>query len=290
MIRSLLGLTLCIALAVVCSACINRSIRVPVFDEEGTEVYLRAKKSGLGVVERGFDHPAQISPVRMAHILSRVDLRTPESKRFLRSTKPSERIPAIPLKSLYVIADGLSKALAAADPNQEVIVRSVLKEKRLALFDHSYLTSFISYVQDDQLFIHLSRFDWEVPKSGREHKLPEPDVSREVMKFRLIPSEAMTLMAPQALAVDWRDSIFRKPTRTRVTPGGEVVRKTILMEMQDDPDDVVDPLSAGIPANASPQTLRDLADLEEVRRKGLITESQYRKRKQQILDAERDAP
>ena len=290
MIRSSLRLMLCIALAGVCSACITRAIRVPVFDEEGTEVYLRAKKSGGGVVERGFGHPAQISAVRMAHILSRIDLRTAESKRFLRSTKPSERMPAIPLAALYVIADGLSQALATADPNQEIVVRSLQKEKRLAIFDHSYLTSFISYVQDDQLFVHLSRFDWEVPKSGQNEKLPEPEVDREVMKFRLIPSEAMTLMAPQALAVDWRDPIFKRPTRTRVTPDGKVLRKTILMELQEAPEDDEDPLSTGIPANASPQTLRDLADLEEVRRQGLITESQYRIRKRQILEADGGAP
>ena len=40
----------------------------------------------------------------------------------------------------------------------------------------------------------------------------------------------MALVSDQAVAIDWRDPVFAQPTRTRVLPSGEVVRREVLME------------------------------------------------------------
>ena len=58
------------------------------------------------------------------------------------------------------------------------------------------------------------------------------------MSFRLIGSEAMAVVDPTAVAVEWRADVFRKPSRTRVTATGRVVRREILMEDNEELDDL----------------------------------------------------
>ena len=87
-------------------------------------------------VERGFDHPLTISPTRMAHILSRIDVEDDSGKK-------KERRPAIPTQSLYPLAEAVSKGLAMADPSQEVVVQSIERTKRFGVFDRFHLTSLL---------------------------------------------------------------------------------------------------------------------------------------------------
>ena len=83
-----------------------------------------------------------------------------------------ERQPVIPLESLYVIAEGMSKAFGKADPDQEVVVMSIRRGKHWGVFDRDYLTSLLAYVKDDLLYIQISRADWESPEQ------PEDPASR----------------------------------------------------------------------------------------------------------------
>jgi hypothetical protein len=76
--------------------------------------------------------------------------------------------------------------------------------------------------------------------------------------------------------------VFAHPTRTRVTPSGNVVRREILSES---PEEVQDRPDAGTELeNLSPEQLRSLADIEELRRAGRITEVEYRARRRAILE------
>jgi hypothetical protein len=54
------------------------------------------------------------------------------------------------------------------------------------------------------------------------------------------------------------------------------------MESPPEVDDLDDPL-ARMPDDLSPQQLRDLADVEEARREGRVTETEYRTRRREIL-------
>lgn len=264
------------ALTLSLSGCITRTVRESVFEKDQTQVLLRSEKRGGEPVDRGFEHPVTIAPVRMAHILSRIDLRVDKKDK-------RERRHAIPTETLYLIAAGVSDALAKADSTQEVVVLSVRRTKRLGIFDRNYLTSLLCYVKDDLLFIQISRSDWEIPPRRRE-RLPETHVGEHPRPFRLLADRAMSLADAQTVAVAWKDPVFRKPTRTRITPSGKVVRRTVLMEsLEEDPTEFEAQPQLG---DLSPQTLRDLADLEEARSRGEIGETEYTIRRNEILAAD----
>ena len=254
----------------------------PIFEESGIRVFLRSDTRWMRTVEKGYSHPVTIAPVRVAHILSRIDLKPPGG--FLVSFEgDKERVPAIGTNELFTVAEGVSKALAAADPNQEVVVMVIRDTKRFGVFDHDYLTSFVAYAKDERLYVHLSRHDWEIPKT-RDERIPEPQVGDNPQRFKLYAGTAMALVSDQSVAIDWRDPVFAHPTRTRVLPSGKVERREVLMESPDEVQDT-DP-AMKLPENLSPEQLRSLADIEEQRRAGKITETEYRAHRRAILGGE----
>lgn len=263
--------TLCFASAIA-TGCITTTDRKDVYQKGRIEVFLRQEKKAFSVVEKNFEHPATIAPVRMAYILSRLDLRVGDPK-------DDERQAGIPTEILFDVADGVSQALAEADPNQEVTVMAIRRLKRWGVFDKNHLTSFIAYMRDDQLWIHLSRSDWEIPPR-QEDKPPQPQLSDSPMAFRIYSGTAIIVVNPNTVSIDWRDPIFSRPTRTKVLPSGEVMRRTILMESA--PEDLEEP-AVGLPNDLSPDQLRELADLEERRRSGAITEAEYMAGRRDVL-------
>jgi hypothetical protein len=271
-----------LALAVL--GCGAKTVRRTVSDDGGIQIILRGQTQGGKPIDRGFQHPATISGVRLAHLLSRIDIRTEEENK-------NDRTPAIPGELLYDVGDGLSKGLAQADSSQEIVVMAKRRARHLGVFTEDYLTSFVAFVREDRLYIYLSRVDWLIPKNPNE-PVTEPKIDKPVMKFHVLPSEAMQSVGPQAIAADWRDPIFRQPTAVRVTATGKVVRRTILMESAPDkpaagtPEAQEDNVVGG---NLSPETLRKLADLEEARRRGELTEGEYSARKRSILLADPSA-
>lgn len=260
-------------------ACGTRYARVPVHADELTKVVLRAELREGKPVARGFAHPATISGVRLAHVLAQIDVRVSAG-----GEGRSERRPAIHTDLVYPLGERLSEALAQANPDQEVVVEAFRQERRLGLFTRRYATSLVAWVAGDGLlYLSLSRLDWEVPK-GQEDELREPVVGREVMAFRTLASEGVDPVAHQIVAVHWRDERFRQPTHVRVGPGGKMSRRTILMQEEG-------PAEAPLPAQAlpdDPDALRALAELEEARRAGALSEADYQRRKRAILEAAAD--
>jgi len=275
-------LALAAALAALCTlaatACITHTSRETVADDGRTKVVLRSEKRGLATVERGYDHPKTIAPVRLAHILSRIDLRQ-------QTGKKEERRPAIPTETLYAVADALSKGLAAADSTQEVVLLSVRRSKRLGIFDRRHLTSLRAWVKDDALQLQIARSDWEIPKRVGD-RLPEPHAGEQAQAFRLLVDDGMSLLDPQSVSIDWRSPVFAKPSRTRITPSGRVLRTTILMESEEQ----APPQRPEASPELSPEQLRALADLEEARRAGSLSEAEYTAQRNRILDRPPEAP
>jgi hypothetical protein len=268
-------------IAVIATGCVTKP--VPIYDENGIQVFLRSEERWMRTVDKGFQHPLTIAPVRVAHILSRIDLKPPTG--FLVSFEGDKtRVPAIQSDALYTVAEGISKALAVANPDQEVVVMMIRDTKKWGVFDHDFLTSFVTFVHDDRLYVHFSRHDWEIPKT-RDQRIPEPRIGDNPQRFKLYAGSAMSLVSEQSVAIDWRDPVFAKPTRTRVLPSGEVVHREILMESPEAVKDTADPGMA-LPDNLSPAQLRSLADLEDERRTGRITETEYRARRRAILGGE----
>ena len=276
-----------LSLLLLATACAT-PVKEKVYNEGNVTVFLRSEKTWQfgSLIEKNYDHPVTISPVRIAHILSRIDARL-----------AGKREPAIQTDLLFPIAEGISRALTRAGAEQEVVVMAKRKQRSLAIFDHDFLTSFVAYVKGSQLFICMARIDWEIPQRDRDNP-PEPKIGEERMAFRLYPGEGMEVLDKQIVAVNYRDDIFAHPTRTKVLPTGKVVRKTILLESDVEPppaagETAAEPQAAPAPeapSGLSPAQLRALADLEEAREAGEITEAEYTLRQQEIMKGKLPPP
>jgi hypothetical protein len=281
--RKSIALAALVACAAALAGCITT--KKTIIDKKEITVQLISKRGDNIELK----HPATIAPIRLSHILARIDIR-------LSVKEGQQRAPAFHIESLDSISQGLAQGLREAGPNQRVIVYSIRREKRFGIFDTNYLTSFVAYVHGEYLFLHLSRSEWEIPPR-KQDRLPEPKIGKFPSKFRILPGKAMKLVDEQALAIGWSDPVFQRPTRTRVSPSGQMIRKTILMESEEpesavresDPgtgSEVVEPKpqeAPTIPAGISPKTLRALADLEERRQRGEISEYDYERQRNKIL-------
>jgi len=277
--RNSIALVILVACATSLAGCMTT--RKTILEQKGITVQLISKRGDK--VE--LNHPMVIAPVRLSHMLARIDIR-------LSVKEGQQRVPAFHIEEIDAISEGLAKGLREAKPNQRVIVYSIRREKRFGIFDTKYLTSFIAYAHGENLFIHLSRSNWEIPPR-RKDSLPEPRIGKFPSKFRILPGKAMRLVDEQSLAIAWRDNIFERPTATRITPSGQMVRKTILMESAEPESEVESPQPTGaqtIPAGVSAKTLRDLADLEERRQRGEIGEYDYKQQRNKILAADPATP
>lgn len=279
-LRRASGVAAVLGLALLAAGCLGtRQVTTPVYDRNEIRSYVRVTKRGSEVVPRGFSHPAVVAAVRLAHALSFIDVELGEGK-------DRHRIGAVHPSVIYDVADALEAALAEASPDQEVVVMAVRRQKRLGIFHADFLTSFIAYVKGDLLAVHFGHADWEVPKieGGRRGELPMPKEGKVQAKFRVLPGPAVTLLGPQTVALDWKSPRFDQPARIQVGPGGEVRRRTILMEEEGAPDRDQTAPEATLPVDRlEPDTLRALADLEEQRRRGEITEGEYQVRRRELL-------
>ncbi len=264
------------------SACSTPYTRVRVHQDDAIEVSLRTKNEGGQPVDRGFRHPATIANVRLAHILSSIDVRTGVS-----DEGGGERMPAIHTDLVYLLGDHLSAAFKQADSNQEIVVEATRRERNLGLFTQKYITSFVAWVDaDDRLQVHLSRVDWLLPKGEDEDDLREPIAGRSVQNFRVIPSETSSPAGSQGLAINWRDQRFRKGANLTVDLRGRVQRRSVLMESPEavEEDAVEEGEVLALPTD--PEVLRQLADLEEARRRGEIPEVEYARRRRALLSGD----
>ncbi len=279
-LRCATGVAAGLALALLAGGCLGtRQVSTPVYDRNEIRSYVRVTKRGSEVVPRGFSHPAVVASVRLAHALSFIDVEVGEGK-------DRQRIGAVHPAIIYEVADALEAALAEASPDQEVVVMAMRRKKRLGIFHADFLTSFIAYVRGDLLTVHFGHAEWEVPKieGGGRGEPPMPKEGKVQAKFRVLPGPAVTLLGPQTVALDWKSARFDQPARIQMGPDGEVRRRTILMEEEGASDREQPPPEATLPVDRlEPDTLRALADLEEARRRGEITEGQYQVRRRELL-------
>jgi hypothetical protein len=272
----------CVLLAAVTAplGCATREINDNVFDRKGVTVYLREFKKGFTPIGRGFQHPVQISTQRLRHILGAIDIRGRETDLVgVRAVfEPSQ---------LETVAEGLAAGLSMASPNQEVAVRAVRKQMQKVIFDRKHLTSFVSYVENDLLYLHISRVDWKIPERETKTKLPMPRVGENPMKFKVEPSEGMFQEGLYAVSVEWQDPIFHRPRRRVAADEGRRERVILMEELEKAPS-----RRSSLPADLLPHLtatqLREIADLEESRAAGRITEGHYRRQLEKIFEAARE--
>ena len=145
------------------------------------------------------------------------------------------------------------------------------------------MTSFIAFIEGDELYLDLSRLHWEIPKAEEDDRLPMPKRGERIMSFRALPGPAARLAStdPQLLAISWHDPVFE---------GLELAPPEIAREPAKPVETPEEPLpeperssTSELPSDLSSATLRDLADLEKAREQGEITESYYQRRREKLL-------
>ena len=80
--------------------------------------------------------------------------------------------------------------------------------KLLGLFTTDFLTSFVAYVRDENLYVHFSKVDWPIPKSPDE-KVPEPWEKSTSTSFRVVPG-APPRCVPGATWRRWAGGLIRE--------------------------------------------------------------------------------
>jgi hypothetical protein len=269
-----LALLACLALG-----CFAHTVKTPIYDQNQIEVYLRNEEKGGKPVDRGFDQPIVIAPIRLANIFSRIEVRE-------KKEEQKARRPAIPTTLVFGIGEGVAKALAKADSSQEVVVMAVERKRSHGIFTADFLTSLVVWMQDDRLYVHLGQLDWPIPRDPHA-KIPEPHADKLTGDLRVVQGIGLNAEGPQTVAVDWRAPTFRSSS-IRIKAGGGIVRRTILMESPEESGATMDPeageenLPPAFP-ELSPEALRALADLEEARQRGEVSEDEYRTRRNEIL-------
>ena len=134
----------------------------------------------------------------------------------------------------------------------------------------------------------LSRIDWKIAKNKENDRLPEPIRGRAPMNFRVVTGEHLFYAGPQALEIAWQDDVFRRAYQLPGATGGERRRREIL-DQTEIPKEEIDEQLGSEPGLAvddlTPDQLRALADLEDDRREGRITEAAYQRARRQLLRA-----
>jgi len=280
-IRTAAALALVATLGLAATGCATRNVRHNIRNDYLTTVDLVREVRGFSVQEQGYEHPAIISPTRLSNILRALEVE-------MQTEEGTIRQPAIHPALLNRVAEALSAALEEASPNEEVAIKVVRKQRRLGVFDSKFLTTFLAHVKDQQLYIALRRIEWPLPSGAESTKsknvLPDPVRERPSMDFRVVTGEPIYFAGPQDLEIDWRNEAFETAFHLQGSTKGRK-RKREVLESSRIPKEEFAPApgeAVGLD-QLTPEQLRALADLEEDRREGRITETAYQRERRQLL-------
>lgn len=277
-LRAALLLAVGLLLAASLPGCATRAVRHSILKRNTIQVDLVREVSGFKVVPRDHEHPAIISKERLRNILGAIEIET------MADGKGTIRQPAFAPELIEPTAEALSDALKQASPNEDVGIKIIRKESRIGIFDKKYLTTFLAYVDNGLLYLLLRRVDWPIKESEEKKGWPEPMREYKVMNFRVVSGDPIYFAGVQDLEIDWQNDAFRTAFRLPGSTDGEKRRREVIDtspiprdERRAGADDGVDL------RDLTPDQLRALADLEEERREGRITESAYQRARRQLL-------
>lgn len=263
------------------TGCGTRMVGHRIISSTGLQVELVREVKGFTTQPQAHEHPAIISESRMLHILNAVEVETRKE-----GESGVIRQPAFHPEIVERTAVALVQAFAEAGPDDEIGLMVVRKERRLGVFHTKFLTSFLAYVDEGHLYLVLARVDWEIPQSEESKPLPEPWKEAHRMDFRVVSGPHLFYAGPQALEIAWRDPVFRQDYRLPGSTDGETRRREILEESpipRDEQESAMGTSGTLDVDELTAEQLRALADLEDDRRAGRITEPAYQRAKRQLL-------
>ena len=277
----------CAALCVlVLSGCGPKLVRNRVFENPQVRVELQRREKSGQVIPRGFDHPATIADVRIAHILATLTFEDADKKR--RAVIRSEHV--------YDLAGGIAKALEQATPDDEIAAAAFPVDRRLGIFTDDRVTAFRLHIEGDAMRIEFFNVEDALEKDGskmsyREYELPS-ELPTLASKYTLSTSDSVSKYGTRGVSVAWRDDVFRTPISLR-DRDGRVKKRTVLMELPPDGDSAKPgkpgekkpvPQAGERPTGLSDAQVRALDQADEERSTGAITEPQYQKARRLILE------
>lgn len=258
----------------------TRTVRSSFIDRFGIQVDLMSEVDGFTTQPRGFEHPAIISIPRLSRILGAIEIETPSD------SGGALREPAFHPEVIERTAAALAEAFAEVGVDQEVGVQVIRKEMSYGILHQKYLTSFLAYIDDGHLYLTLRRVEWLISKGLATKEIPKPRRDYRPMKFRVVSGEPLFYAGPQTLEIAWRDPAFKTAFRLPGSTKGERRRREVLLESPI-PKAEIDAKNASSESlgieDLSAEQLRALADLEEDRQQGLITETTYQRARRQLL-------
>lgn len=276
-LRAFAALAVCLGLALT-SGCATRARRHSIIDKTGIQVDLVRYVKGFRTEPQGFEHPAIISTERLAHILGAVEIETREKD------GSTIRQPGIHPDLIEPIATALSEALREAGPDQEIGLQAVRKQQKLGVFHTKYLTTLLAYVKGGFLYLQLHRAEWEIPQAKEDKPLPEPIRDTRPMDYRVVSGDYLYFAGPQTLEIAWNNDVFRSDYKLPGSTGGEKRRREVLLESPIPQAERKAAQGTDVSIDAlTPEQLRALADLEEDRRAGRVTEQAYQRARRELL-------
>jgi hypothetical protein len=191
---------------------------------------------------------------------------------------------------IYPLADGISKALEQAKPDDEVAAAAFPTDRRLGIFTDERVTAFRVYVEGDELRFEFFAIEAPLEKDGNKLSYREWEIPAEkptsAPPFKLVPGHAQTRTGPTGLSVAWRDEYYRKPV---ARGDGRGRRRTVLMELPPEKEDgATAPAKSALPPGLSAEQHDAIDRLEADRASGAITESEYKRRRRLILEDKLD--
>jgi hypothetical protein len=264
-----------ILLGLLLAACGPRLVQEPVHETEQVRVILRRTLIDGEPAPRGYEHPAVIADVRVAHILASLSY----------EDRKGRLSPIVRAEHVYELAEGLAKALGKAGPDDEIVAAAFSRDRRYVVFSDRRVTAFRTFLREGQLTLEFFALEEALERDApREEGYTIPaDPPGFRPSFRLIASQAQAIAGPRTLLVDWRDARYRNPVGLR-TRSGALRRRTVLMRSE--ADEQTEPPAE--PADLSDAQLRALDQLAAARRAGLIPEAEFQRRRRLILDGRVD--
>lgn len=263
--------------------CGPKFVRQQVFrsDNHQVEVELQRTEQGGEVVSQDYEHPATIAAVRVAHILATLGYKDSDGKE--QSVIRGEH--------LYLLADGISKALAEAGPGDAVAAAGLSQDRRFGIFTSDRATAFRLFMRNDQLHISFYSIEKPLEKPGvtdeiEVYKIPKEFPARRP-PFDLVPGKAQARTSARTLVIDWRSPVYRKALRLG-RYGRGLRRRQILMELPEEEKEDPAQVGLGLPPEVTDAQIQALDQLDAARRSGLVTELEFQRRRRLILQGRLD--
>ena len=280
------------ALLLLASGCGPRLVSDRIVDTDDFQVSLRRTVDGGEPVARGYTHPPTVSDVRMAHILANLEYENGEG----------QRGPVIRSVHVYPLAEALNQALQKAGPDDEVTAVVYARDRRLGLFTERRVTGFRLFFADALLTIEFFDIERELePGDGKPGRSNDYDVPGEAAEgtatFRMLTGPKHLTAGRTAVQVEWRDPYFAQPVSLSVR-GDRFRRRTVIMDSGPTDPTLYPEEEAGgesdssaldaLPPEVRDAQIRALDQLDALRRQGLIKETEFRRRRNLILQGKLD--